>query len=62
MATQYRTTVGEYQWNKDHERGGGAWSADDPTPPEGEGWRLVGSAASDGTILWFWQRTTGRAA
>jgi len=53
---EYRTTTGEYHWARDPEEGGGEWRADDPAPPEGDGWRMVGSAASEGTILWFWER------
>ena len=33
-------------------------SADDPEDPQpAEGWVLVGSAAADGLLFWFWKRT-----
>lgn len=31
-----------------------------PKPPEGEGWRLAGSAGvGDGVVLFFWERSSG---
>jgi hypothetical protein len=62
---EYKTTVGDF---RPHPDVGATTLADHPTPPEGEGWELIGSAASqdpnnglhpEGVILWFWKRDKG---
>jgi hypothetical protein len=60
MATEYKTTMGRMHWN---ERATSMEYADDPVPPEGEGWKMVGSAVgelrySEQPLLWFWERKT----
>lgn len=61
MASEFKTTVGAVHWN---ERASCVEYADDPTTPDGEGWKMVGSAVcelrySEQAVLWFWERKTG---
>lgn len=51
-----KTTIGEYHWQRDAEQGGGAWIAEDPAPPDGDGWRLEGAGMYQGVFAWFWVR------
>lgn len=58
MATEYRTTIGNYAtMGRDLDGELQEASADDPEDPHpAEGWILVGSAAADGLLFWFWKR------
>jgi hypothetical protein len=53
---EYATTHGYVEWDE-----GVVVHCDDPVPPPGPWWRLVGSAA-DGSartktlLFWFWER------
>ncbi len=49
---EHKTTIGEYRYSRDDE----GWIVPDPDTPSGEGWRMEGSAMSDGLIAWFWVR------
>lgn len=51
MRREYTTTVGYY--SADPVR------FDDPVEPKGDDgwrWRMVGAAATDGLLFWFWER------
>lgn len=57
MSAEYKTTVGELNWD---DKGVHVTSVDDPDPP-GDDWELVGSCIgemrySSQPILWFWKR------
>ena len=54
---EHKTTIGKYETegrfsfeDEPHDA-----SAADPDCP-GEGWKLVGSAAADGLLFWFWEK------
>ena len=56
---EYYTTGGSFQWETDYVNPGKKLVADHPVPPSTNGgklWKLVSSAASGDTILWFWER------
>lgn len=45
---EYKTTSGE-AFEKEY-------GQDDPEVPEGVGWEMCGSAASESRLYWFWRR------
>lgn len=54
---EHKTTIGTYE-TSGHRIGESephGESADDPDCP-GDGWKLVGAAAADGLLFWFWER------
>jgi hypothetical protein len=58
MSDEYKTTRGSLRWD---DKALAIIDADDPFPPDGKGWMLVGSAvgalrSSEQPILWFWSR------
>ncbi len=58
MKYEYKTTVGEAEWNHTGTR---VENAEDPRQPDGEGWELVTATASDvhmsvQSLFWFWRR------
>lgn len=56
---EFKTTGGSFEWTTASLSGRYYPSeliADDPIMPDGDGWKMVGSAASGTTILWFWER------
>lgn len=55
------TTIGTYQWrSKSGEpHTNKILTASNPEAPAGTGWKLIGSAATDGGIFWFWERKLG---
>lgn len=53
---QYATTMGAYSRDRDEQNGGTSVVADEPDPPRGDDWRMVGCAAANGILFWFWER------
>lgn len=63
MATEYKTTSGHYTVGLEGEVNV-TWpyppredDLDDPHGSDYESWVMVGSAAADGLLFWFWKRT-----
>lgn len=53
---EYRTTEGSFGYD---ESANIYEPTDDPEPPEGNGWKMCGAAASDQRLFWFWRRKVG---
>jgi len=60
MKYEYKTTTGGYGKRDVTCQGEECWEpwADDPQPPEGVGWEMVGSTLSEKltTQFWYWRR------
>lgn len=61
---EYKTTLGKWQYVEQYSEYGNYHEPDavDPIPPEGQGWELVGSTASDKVLFWFWARNLSEEA
>ena len=58
MTYEYRTTSGDIAtFYRDPENGPTMTAdGDDPLQPEGEGWEMVGMAATPARLYWSWRR------
>ena len=52
MRYEYATTTG----NPGHYREGRFVENDDPFEPDGDGWEMVGAAATEARVYWFWRK------
>ena len=54
MKFEYKTTQGKFKGHQAnatfHE------TTDDPSMPEGAGWRLVAATINHNALFWFWER------
>jgi len=52
MKYEYRTTKG----TRDYRSGYETYECEDPKPPYGNNWEMIGSAMSGIDFFWFWRR------